>query len=177
MKQIITIFLGVFTILVVSCKNEVQSKADSSAEKKPTELTQINRSKQQVQPLTKAQFSAFFPEYLGSHKRYNVHVSAPEAMATASYGDFKNTFNYSLVDGAKKKAVLKNFETAYHSDLKGPEGTEYIKKERDGFRTIAFLQPNIKRYTIEFIYKSRFRLFLEGSEHPDVLWSYIKKEK
>ncbi|WP_111309955.1 hypothetical protein [Confluentibacter sediminis] len=177
MKKLTIIFFSVFT-MILSCKNEVQTKAkDTSNKNQQVELDKQkadNLNKDQL--LTKTQFNNFFPEYLGSHKRYNIFVLASEALATASYGDFSNTFNYSLADGIKNSAVIKNFELSYNSELKGPEGTEYIKKERDGHKTIAFLQPKINRYNIEFTYNNRFKLVIEGSEHPDLLWKYIKKE-
>ncbi len=175
-RVILIIILSVF----FSCKNGIKT-SDNTATKesisKPINAITPNSKKQQqpLELLTKVQFNDFFPDYLGSNKRYNIFVMASEALATASYGDFKDTFNYSLTDGIKNTAVVKNFELSYTSDLKGPEGTEYIKMERDGYKTIAFLQPKINRYSIEFIYDNRFKLVIEGSEHPDVLWTYVKK--
>lgn len=99
-----------------------------------------------------------------------------ESLATASYGSFDNSYNYSLSDGIENTAIVKNFEATYQSKLIGPEGTQYIRQERNGYKTLAFLQPKINRYSIEFIYKNRFKLVLEGPEVPDILWSYIKEE-
>lgn len=175
------VILIIILSVVFSCKNGIKT-SDNTATKesisKPINAITPNSKKQQepLELLTKVQFNDFFPDYLGSNKRYNIFVLSAESMATAIYGDFKNSINYSLTDGAKKSAVVKNFDTSYASRLIGPEGTEYIKKERDGFKTIAFLQPKINRYNIEFIYNNRFKLVIEGYEHPDVLWSYVKKE-
>ncbi|MCB0445773.1 MAG: hypothetical protein KDC68_09015, partial [Gelidibacter sp.] len=176
MRTTITIIFSLCAILL-SCKKESKSTdVLTTSHKEEAQNPKQEMSKMKTSVLTKAQFHDFFPDYIGSHKQYNIYVAAPEAMATASYGDFDNTFTYSLTDGAKKPAVLKNFENSYASQLKGPDGTHYIKKERDGHKTIAFLQPKINRYLIEFIYNNRFKLSIEGSEHPDALWSYIKKE-
>ena len=100
-----------------------------------------------------------------------------EPMATAGYGSFDSSYNYSVNDCIKDDSIIKNFEMSYNAEQIGPEGTEYIIKERDGYKTIAFLQPNIKRYNIQFVFNNCFNIVLEGPEHPDVLWSYIDFEK
>lgn len=183
MKNLFFYILYLF-LMCVSCKNEVPSntnrdnttseKLQGGVNKQAVENTNTVTKKRSV--VTKAQFDNFFPLYLGSHKRYNVFVLATEALATASYGDFSDTYTYSLADGIKNDAIIKNFKLSYTSELIGPIGTEYIKKERDGHKTIAFLQPKINQYTIEFIYKDRFKLVMEGSEPPNILWTYITKE-
>ncbi|TCL68719.1 hypothetical protein EV196_101138 [Mariniflexile fucanivorans] len=59
---------------------------------------------------------------------------------------------------------------------RGSVETEYVYAEHDGYKTIAFLQPNIKRNNIRFIYNNRFRISIEGPDSADVLWSYIDFE-
>jgi hypothetical protein len=89
----------------------------------------------------------------------------------------KNNIEYSLEDGNNKgSSVVKDFEASYNYKTKGEGETAYIYKERNGYKTIAFLQPADDRNEIRFIYKQRFSISLEGSEHPDKLWSYIKEE-
>ena len=174
------VFLIFLFVMICSCKNEKQSNSEISIENIDRELPnqKENNSKnehQKITPLSKAEFEAFFPEYLGSNKRFNIFVYPGEPMATASYGSFDSSYNYSVFDAAKDNSVIKNFEMSYNAEQIAPEGTEYIVKERDGYKTIAFLQPNIKRYDIQFVYKNRFKIVLEGPEHADALWSYIKK--
>jgi hypothetical protein len=180
MKLIIIILICLF-LSFTSCKNENNTKSVL-----PKKLQQIELPKQKVndslkrnlkeEPLNKEQLSDFFPDYLGSNKRFDIFMVSGDAMAVASYGSFESNYNYSILDGVKNKIAIENFEISYNTNLKTPEGTEYIKKEREGFKTIAFLQPNISRNNIQFIYKNRFKLVIEGPDHPDVLWSYIKKE-
>ncbi|GAA4804946.1 hypothetical protein [Litoribaculum gwangyangense] len=180
MKNYIPIILFLF-VLKFSCKNELKNENVSSIQAQKVELPvqkgidSKNQNPKKI-PLTKAQLEAFFPDYIGSNKRYNVYLFPGEPMATASYGSFESSYNYSIYDAARDHSVVKNFEMSFNAKQIAPEGTEYVLKERDGYKTIAFLQPNIKRYDIRFVYNNRFRIVLEGPEHSDALWSYIKKE-
>lgn len=180
MRKVFLILLSL-VFCICSCKNETKSNDDLANEKNAIKLPeqQANDSKNENQkkiPLTKEQFSEFFPEHLGSNKRFNIFVLPGEPMATASYGSYQSSYNYTVNDALKDNTVIKNFEISYNAEQNAPEGTEYIIKERDGYKTIAFLQPEIKRCDIQFVYNHRFRIALEGPEHPDILWSYIKKE-
>lgn len=164
-----------FFIMTLSCENDVKNIKKVS-DKQQVETSAPKKEAKKVETLTKQQFNDFFPDYLGPYKRFNIFAIPIQALATASYGSYDSSYTYSLSDGIKNSSVVKNFELSYGSVLNGPEGTEYIKQERNGYKTIAFLQPKIDRYSVEFIYKNRFKLVLEGSEPPDVLWSYVKKE-
>lgn len=172
MKKTI-LFISIF-LLMVACKNDTvtakQQLIVPNITKAPVKETK------NVQALKKDQLKNFFPDYIGSHKQFNIFAYPAESVASASYGSFDNSYTYSLSDGINNSSVIENFELSYNSELNGPEGTKYIKQVRDGYKTIAFLQPNINRYNIEFIYNNRFKLILEGPENPDVLWTYIKEE-
>jgi hypothetical protein len=179
MKKIVLILLSFFLCLS-ACKNETKSNDNLESKKYKIELPKqkVNDSKNENQkkiPLSKAQLEVFFPENIGSNKRFSVFVIPGESMATASYGSYQSSYSYSVKDAIKDDSVIKNFEISYNANYNAPKGTEFIIKERSGFKTIAFLQPEIKRYDIQFVYKNRFKIVLEGPEHPDVLWSYIKK--
>ena len=132
--------------------------------------------------LTKEQANDFFPKQIGDYKLINVYdkLLKTNGIASGTYikgNDYNSSLTYTLEDGNRKgSAILKNFEDGYKSTAKGPKGTEYIRKERDGYKTIAFLQNNINRYSLSFIYNQRFKLSLEGVEKPDELWTYFKKE-
>jgi hypothetical protein len=174
------VFVLFLFVMICSCKNEKQPKSEISIENIDKELPKqkVNDSKNEKQkktPLSKDLLEAFFPEYLGSNKRFNIFVVPGESIATASYGSYQSSYSYSVNDAIKDDSVIKNFEISYDANYNAPKGTEFIIKERSGFKTIAFLQPVIKRYDIQFVYKNRFKIVLEGPEHPDVLWSYIKK--
>lgn len=154
--------LAVF-MLIVSCQDK-----SISEDSEPKTL------------LTEGQFNDFFPKEIGDYKLTNVSVLMSSAIASALYvegNDYDHTMTYSLEDGYRKgSAIIRNFEDSYNLKLQGPAGTEYIYKERDGYKTIAFLQPNINRNDIRFIYNNRFRLTLDGIEDVSTLWSYFKKE-
>ena len=179
MKHLVTILI--FTVFAFfSCNNKAQTQSGKGG-MAPIQKTSGTVSKE-TPVLTKAEVENFFPKQLGDYKLFNVDVVLLKSKGTAAGTYFKNNdFNHSLVytleDGQRKgSAILKNFETSYASELNGPEGTKYVKKERDGYKTIAFLQPGINRNSIGFIYKNRFKLSLEGVVAPDVLWAYFRKE-
>lgn len=176
-----TLLMSCLVLLLISCKNTKENEEKSINKIQKIELPkQKSNDSKKEQPkitlLSKTQFEAFFPEYLGSNKRFNIFVYPGEPMATASYGSFQNSYNFSVFDAIKDNSIIKNFEMSYNAKQNAPEGTEYVLKERDGYKTIAFLQPNIKRYNIQFVFNNRFNIVLEGPEHSDILWSYIKKE-
>ena len=102
------------------------------------------------------------------------------AVASAMYlkdNDYNHTITYNLEDCNRKGAAnVKNFEDAYKIQVQGAPGTEYVYKERDGYKTIAFLQPKINHVRISFIHNNRFRLILGGFESDDTLWKYIHKD-
>jgi hypothetical protein len=178
-----TIFLSAILVVLNSCKNEVKTKEVSFTENSKFELTtqNVNDSNNKiiaVESLTKDQINNFFPKEISAYKLINVSTLKSNAIFAGTYikgNDYNNSLTYTLEDGSKKgSAILKNFEISYASDLIGPEGTEYIKIERGDYKTIAFLQPKINRNNVSFIYFNRFKLTMEGSEHPDVLWTYFK---
>lgn len=153
------------------------SKKEESFQKKSPEAASDVQAKT---ILTKAQFNDFFPKEIGAYKLINVSVLMSSALASGSYiknNDYNTSMTYSLEDGHRKgSAVLRNFEDAYNIKNQGPQGTKYLYIERDGYKTIAFLQPIIIRNDVGFVYNNRFRITMEGIEDVDVLWSYIKKE-
>lgn len=179
MKKCFSMLISLFLCLS-ACKNDKTFNNDTANKTSKKELPKQEvgnpeNVKQKKTAITKAQFEAFFPQYIGSHKRFNVFIYPEELMATASYGSFDNSYNYSVYDAITDNSIIKNFEMSYNAKQIAPEGTEYIVKEREGYNTIAFLQPKIERYDIRFVYNNRFRVVLEGPEYPDILWSFIKK--
>ena len=81
-----------------------------------------------------------------------------------------------MTDGHRKgSAALRNFKSSYESNTKAPEGREYIRKERDGFKTFALLEHKFNSYKISTIYNNRFQLTVQGREKPDELWEYLKQ--
>lgn len=184
MKSATIIFLG-FVLMFISCKNETQKENNSSNESHNVELlnqkakdTKIDNQKQTT--LTKEQFNDFFPKQIGAYKLVNVSVLMSSTLASATYikdMDYDHSMTYSLEDGNRKSsAIIRNFEDSYNLKGRGPVGTEYVYTERDSYKTIAFLQPQIKRNDIRFIYNNRFRITLEGIDDANTLWSYFQKE-
>ncbi len=179
MKHSVTILISTVFVFF-SCNNKAQTNS-GKGETASIQKTSESVSKE-APALTKAEVENFFPKQLGDYKLFNVDVVLLKSNGTAGgtyikNNDFNHSLVYTLEDGYRKgSAILKNFETSYASELKEPEGTKYIKKERDGYQTIAFLQPEIERNSIGFIYKNRFKLSMGGIEAPNVLWTYFHKE-
>ncbi|MEZ4842331.1 MAG: hypothetical protein R2821_12675 [Flavobacteriaceae bacterium] len=184
MKKSVLLILSLVFIFVAcensASKNTSKDKVAETGQAPARKMTGPDQGA--YTPLTKQQATDFFPKQLGDYKLFHVDVNLLKSngSASASYvkgNDFDHSLTYSLEDGQHKgSAILKNFEASYNSDLKGPEGTSYIKKERDNYKTISFLQPGINQYEIRFIYKNRFRLTLEGAERPDELWKYVSEK-
>jgi hypothetical protein len=169
----------------MSCQTDKKqdSNLKANAEKQVTTNEKSNTPSKDLNSnkiLTEAQFKDFFPEEIGGYKLVNVSVLTSSGLASAMYikgNDYNHSLNYSLEDGNRKgSAIIRNFEDSYNLKTQGPAGTEYVYKERDNYKTIAFLQPQIKRNDIRFIYNNRFRLTLEGTEDIETLWNYFKKE-
>lgn len=172
------IMLSVF-VLMASCESNTKEDNSLGATLEKEQKSQNNildSSKNQDQ------FSDFFPKELGDYKLIEVSESTllSRTITSAFYlkgEDMKNNLEYSLEDGHKKgSSAVEDFERSYKYQNKGEGNTAYIYKERDGYKTIAFLQREENRNEIRFIYKQRFSLVLEGTEQPDKLWSYIKEE-
>lgn len=180
--KILTLF-----VLMVSCqsnKKEADSsnsaiEKDNTSQKKDMVSSKDLLSKTTI---SDQQFDDFFPKEIGAYKLIEVTESTvlSRTITSAFYvkGDnMKNNLEYSVEDGHKKgSSVLKDFEISYKYQNKGEGETEYIYKERNGYKTIAFLQPEENRNEIRFIYNQRFSIVLNGADHPDTQWTYIKEE-
>lgn len=129
-------------------------------------------------PLTNEQLFAVLPKDINGNKPigdYALQVSSQ--LTSGMYEPIgKKGYNFFIEDGVGSSAIVRNFFDSYKIKPQGPPETEYIYSERDGYKTIAFLQPNITRNDIRFVYNNRFRISLEGPDDPDVLWSYIDFE-
>ncbi|WP_152487237.1 hypothetical protein [Winogradskyella psychrotolerans] len=172
--KILTVFL-----LMFSCQSNKKegNNLESALEK---EHTSQNNDIDVI--ITQQQFSDFFPKELGDYKLIEVSEETvlSRTITSAFYlkgEDMKNNMEYSIEDGYKKGAsVIKEFETSYRYKNKGEGDTEYIYEERNGYQTIAFLQPEVNLNEIWFVYNQRFSIVLEGTEDSDKLWSYIKEK-
>lgn len=177
MKTIRTITCLIFLTLLSGCKEDAKNQTSSTNVQSDTPKSD---SKTTNEVLNKRQFQAFFPQQLGGYELKDVSVLASNAIATGTYikgNDYNHSLVLTLQDGNRKgSGIIKNFDMSYGQDLKPAPGSEYIKKERDGYRTIALVQPQIGRNLIEFTYTNRFRISLEGVEDVDTLWSYLDKE-
>ncbi|GGW54881.1 hypothetical protein DFQ11_101397 [Winogradskyella epiphytica] len=172
------IMLSIFVLMAAFQSNRKEGDSlGATLEKEQKSQNNVLDSSKTQQP-----FNDFFPIELGDYKLIEVSESTllSRKITSAFYlkgEDMKNNIEYSLEDGNKKgSSVVEDFERSYKYQNKGEGNTEYIYKERDGYKTIAFLQPEENRNEIRFIYKQRFSLVLEGTEQPDKLWSYIKDE-
>jgi len=177
-----------FAVLILSGCKESQKNSEKSDFSEITDVAKQKMKQEDSTPqstksvLPKEEVSNFFPKQIGDYKLIYIddNLLKTNGIASGMYikgNDYDHSLTYTLEDGNRKgSAILKNFEDGYKSTAKGPAGTEYLRKERNGYKTIAYLQHNIHRYSISFIYNQRFMLSLVGVEKPDVLWTYFKKE-
>ena len=175
-------------ILIVGACQESSKTEKKDAEEPPVtsavEMDKTNESSKEAQkalkkitPLSSEELLPYLPKMVNGHKMANQYAyPGGGQMATGGYGPADNQYNFSIEDGAGTKAIVKNFAVSYKLRHNGPLDTEYIFLERDGYETIAFLQPKISRNQISFIYNNRFRISLEGPDKADDLWSYIDFE-
>lgn len=129
-------------------------------------------------PLTNEQLFAVLPKDINGNKPIGDYALQVSSQLTSGMYEpnGKKGYNFFIEDGVGSSAIVRNFFDSYKIKPQGPPETEYIYSERDGYKTIAFLQPNITRNDIRFVYNNRFRISLEGPDDPDVLWSYIDFE-
>jgi hypothetical protein len=175
----------VFALLLTSCQsdNKQVSSLKATGDKQAKSEENSNTNSKDLKSntiLTEAQFKDFFPMQIGDYKRINVSVEKFSGSASATYiknNDYNLNMTFYVQDGdIKGSGIIRNFKDSYKVQPQGPHGTEYIYTERDGYKTIAFLQPKINRNDVRFIYNNRFGIVMEGAETVETLWSYIKKE-
>jgi DNA-binding protein len=180
-------------MFIISCKENskeenkttISSAIENVEEEELTNPLQITKSEKALYkalkkktPLTNDQLFAVLPKDIHGNKPigdYALQVSSQ--LTSGMYKPIgKKGYNFFIQDGVDSSAIIRNFFDSYKIKSQGPPQTEYIYSERAGYKTIAFLQPNIKRNDIRFVYNNRFRITLEGPDSADVLWSYIDFE-
>ncbi len=199
MKNILKLTLVVVVLVLVSCKDSTTEEKKttlkttiSSAIEKAKEKASENQHDTQESdkalykalkkktPLTDDQLLATLPEHINGNKilgEYARQVGFQEAGGT--YGSFdsaENTYTFWIKDGAGSKPIVKVFFYSYEIKSQGAPKTESVYTEHDGYKTFAFLQPEIKMNSIEFVYNNRFVISLIGRDSADALWSYIDFE-
>jgi hypothetical protein len=187
------LYLLSLMLLIVSCK-ETPKVAENATISSAIENVQEEVSSKSIQddesdqldykalkkktPLTNDQLFAILPKDIHGNKPigdYALQVS--RQLTSGMYGPIgKMSYNFFIQDGVGSKAIVRNFFNTYKIKPQGPPQAEYVYLERDGYKTIAFLQPDIKRNYIRFIYNNRFEITLEGPDSADVLWTYIDFE-
>lgn len=128
-------------------------------------------------PLTNDELLVALPQHINGNQPIGEYaLQAQLQEASGMYGTPQSSYSFWIEDGSGSKAIVRNFYDSHKFKNQGPEGTEYVYQERDGYKTVAFLQPKIKQNQISFIYNNRFKIALLGSDSPDALWSYIDFE-
>ena len=190
------LYILTLLVLIISCKE------NNSEKNKPSEKTTISsvvenedvevltnpfqdiesqkaayKALKKKTPLTDEQLLAALPEHINGSPILNEYARKAKLQeASAMYGSTQSPYTFWIIDGTGSKVVVRNFYDSFKFKNKGPEGTEYVFSEHDGYETIAFLQPKIKQNQISFIYDNRFKIALLGPDSEDVLWSYIDFE-
>lgn len=158
-------------------ENEQEEVLPNPLQDGESEKTAYKALKKKI-PLTNEQLFAVLPKHINGNKPigdYALQVSSQ--LTSGMYKPMgKKGYSFFIEDGVGSSAIVRNFFDTYKIKPQGPPETEYIYSERDGYKTIAFLQPNISRNDIRFVYNNRFRISLEGPDDADVLWSYIDFE-
>lgn len=188
----ICLYLLTLGLLMVSCQEgqketsnittySTTEKAREATVKNPYQDSDSQKALYKVlekkTPLTNEQLFAVLPEHINGQKPVNEYAlqSSPQ-LASGMYGASTSPYNFFIQDGVGSSAIVRNFFDSLKFKNQGPEGTEYVYEDHDGYNTIAFLQPNIKRNYIRFIYNNRFQITLEGADDANTLWSYIDFE-
>ncbi|MBD1261586.1 hypothetical protein HZY62_13360 [Maribacter polysiphoniae] len=185
-------FICCLLVLLFSCKESANQEKTtiSSAIEKAKEKTMDNpyldndsqkaiyKALKKKTPLTNDQLFAILPEDINGHKPTSDLVLQVSSQLTSGiYGPLgKKSYNFFIQDGVGSRAIVRNFFDTYKIQPQGPPQTEYVYQDRDGYKTIAFLQPKIKRNFIRFVYNNRFEITLEGPDPVKELWSYIDFE-
>jgi hypothetical protein len=185
--------LLILSFIVCSCninsktetKNSIISTTTKNVKEKAVDNINHDRETQKAlyktlnkkTPLTNDQLFAILPKEINGNKPFdNNALQVSNQLASGVYGPIGKHYNYYIQDGAGSSAIVRNFYNGYTIKSQGPPETEYIYLERDGYNTIAFLQPKIKRNNIGFIYNNRFKISIEGPDDDTILWSYIDFE-
>jgi len=179
-------------LLIISCKDSTVKEKNStlkttisSAIEKAADHSYRDTGSQEdlykalkkKTPLTNDQLFAILPKEINGNtptNKYALQISSQ--LTSGMYGPVGKNYSFFIQDGTGSSAIVRNFFDSYKIKSQGPPQREYIYAERDGYKTIAFLQPTIKRNEIRFVYNNRFRITLEGPEPADMLWSYIDFE-
>ncbi|WP_417370693.1 hypothetical protein [Gelidibacter japonicus] len=171
-------------VLMTSCQDQEKevSSLKSKLEKEQTskkKKADVSENSKPLKTLTKADFERFFPKQIGDYNLIQVGEDKINGTGSGTYikgKDYGDLITYYVTDGHRKgSAALRNFKSSYESNTKAPEGREYIRKERDGFKTFALLEHKFNSYKISTIYNNRFQLTVQGREKPDELWEYLKQ--
>ena len=177
-------YLSLLAILIMasSCQENKKENGDLDAiviKEKTTQEKKVPKDVKSAEFPTEEQFEAFFPKTIGPYNRITVGVSKSAGIGSGTYikgKDYGNLMTYYVTDGYRKgSSAIKNFEDAYQSNHKWPDGSERISKEQDGYKTVALLREKYNTYKISMLYNNRFELTVEGHEKPDELWSYLKQ--
>lgn len=185
-------FICCLLVLLFSCKESANqekttiSSAIEQAKEKTMDNPYLDNDSQKAiykalkkkTPLTNDQLFAILPEDINGHKPTSDLVLQVSSQLTSGiYGPLgKKSYNFFIQDGVGSRAIVRNFFDTYKIQPQGPPQTEYVYQDRDGYKTIAFLQPKIKRNFIRFVYNNRFEITLEGPDPVEELWSYIDFE-
>ena len=190
------LYILTLLLLIISCKENSTEKV------KTTENTTISSTIEQTKeavlsnpyqddvsqkavykalkkktPLTNEELLVALPLHINGNQPIGEYaLQAQLQEASGIYGTAQSSYTFWIEDGSGSKAIVRNFYDSHRFKNQGPEGTEYVYQERDGYKTVAFLQPKIKQNQISFIYNNRFRITLLGPDAANVLWSYIDFE-
>ncbi|MBA6153165.1 hypothetical protein [Gelidibacter maritimus] len=135
--------------LLTSCQNSAKEVSGLSSELEKEKTPQkkevvVSENSKPVKTLTKADFERFVPKQISVYNLIQVGEDKTTGAASGTYikgKDYGNSMTYIVTDGRRKgSAALRSFKSIYESKTKAPEGREFVRKERDGFKTFALLK-------------------------------------
>lgn len=177
--QITCILYGLLFGMMISCSaNPENDGVEDGPALTQSQETEEPSGLKEATPLSGEELAALLPETVNGQVRSNVYIyPGKQQMVAGTYGTTENTIHYTIADAAgSRSSQLVNFDQTYNEGDKTVNGNTFIMKERDGYRTIAFLQPKIRDNTISFLYAQRFRITLESHYTPDEMWGYVDRE-
>ncbi|MCK0157031.1 hypothetical protein MWU65_07550 [Cellulophaga sp. F20128] len=172
-------------VLLFSCKETTTPALNTNEQEVLTNPLQTSQGEKDLYktlkkkaPLTEAQLAIILPKEInGNAPVGEFGLKVTNQLASGMYQPIgKKGYSFFIQDGAGSSAIVRNFFTSFKTKPQGPPQTEYIYSERDGYKTIAFIQSKIKRNSIGFVYNNRFKISIEGPDDVDVLWTYIDFE-
>ncbi|MGX1024201.1 hypothetical protein [Psychroflexus sp. MBR-150] len=168
MKKII--YITFLATLLFACKNNKKEEDSNIVDANPQTTSSESSIKtiQKLTPLSNEQLKAAFPKQLYDLKLDKDPVITGQSIL-GHFGGRKISLEVTDATGESKKRAIYFLNTLNNKNFEDTADIKYIKKERNGIATFAtqYIGSHTK---LEFLYKSRFYIYLLSEMNPDELW-------